>query len=168
MRRRALYNCGMTRKGPVPLSADLARCLEALDIPQVSLLASLHKAWPGIVGPLLSGKAVPGRFRNGVLTIVVRNHAWAQELQMRKTDLLSRIVAATGPKSPVAELRFAVGDVASPEERGGGAPEDEPETAGPDPEGRAEGADPEMRESLRAISRRLRPRAGGRPGDAGR
>jgi hypothetical protein len=146
----------MTRKGPVPLSADLERFLASLDIPQVALLVKLLKSWPGIAGPLLSTKASPGRFRNGALTIVVRNHAWAQELQMSKPVLLAKIAAATGPKSPVTDLRFVVGALPPAEEEQGEQPPDRPDLAAPEPEGLNDVADPEMRESLRAISRRLR------------
>ncbi|MBE0603174.1 MAG: DUF721 domain-containing protein [Deltaproteobacteria bacterium] len=146
----------MTRKGPSPLSADLERYLASLDIPEVSLLVSLHKAWPRIAGPLLTSKASPARFRNGVLTIVVRNHSWAQELQMSKPVLLSKIVAATGPNCPVTDLRFVVGAFPLPEAERDEPPDDGPDFAAPEPEGLADVADPEMRESLRAISRRLR------------
>jgi hypothetical protein len=147
----------VTRKGAVPLSEDLDRYLSALGIPQVTLLVSLHKSWPGIAGPILSAKATPARFRNGVLTIAVRNHAWAQELQLCKPGLLEKIVAATGPGSPVSDLRFVVGAV--PAEEGTAAePAEEPCAAAPDPEGLSSVPDAETRESLRAISRRLRPR----------
>jgi hypothetical protein len=151
---------GMTRKVPVPLSADLESCLASLDIPQLSLLVSLHKSWPAIAGPLVSAKAAPARFRNGVLTIAVRNHSWAQELQLCKPVLLAKIVAATGPKSPVTDLRFTVGSVPPPEEEPGESPGEPPDAAAPEPEGLSGVADPETRESLRAISRRLRPRSG--------
>ncbi len=146
----------MTRKGPVPLSADLERFLASLDIPQVSLLVKLLKSWPGIAGPLLSTKAAPGRFRNGVLTIVVQNHAWAQELQLSKPVLLAKIAAATGPKSPVTDLRFVVGALPPPEEERGEPPGEGPDPAAPEPEGLGDITDPEIRESLRAISRRLK------------
>ncbi len=155
----------MTRKGPVPLSADLERYLASLDIPQVSLLVSLHRSWSAIAGPLLSSKAAPGKFRNGILTVFVRNHAWAQELQMCKPVLLSKIIAATGPKSPVTDLRFLVGTVPLPADGRSEPPEDDPDRSAPEPEGLADVADPEMRESLLSISRRLRRRerrSGGR------
>ncbi|MCL1926960.1 MAG: DUF721 domain-containing protein, partial [Syntrophorhabdaceae bacterium] len=82
----------MTRKAPVPLSVDIERYLASLNIPEVSVLVSLRKAWPSIMGPLLSSKTFPARFRNSVLTIMVRNHTWAQELQMSKPMLLSKII----------------------------------------------------------------------------
>jgi predicted nucleic acid-binding Zn ribbon protein len=148
----------VTRKGPVPLAEDLDQYLSALGLPQVRFLVSLHKSWSGIAGPVLSVKAAPARFRNGVLTIAVRNHAWAQELQLCKPALLAKIVAATGPGSPVSDLRFVVGAV--PAEEGTAAePAAEPcNASAPDPEGLSSVSDPETREILRAISRRLRPR----------
>ncbi|MBI5904850.1 MAG: DUF721 domain-containing protein [Deltaproteobacteria bacterium] len=147
----------MSRKGAVPLSADIERYLASLGLPQVTLLVALHRTWERIVGPLLSAKAAPARFRNGVLTVAVANHAWAQELQLSKPALLAKIVEATGPKSPVTDLRFVVGPLPSREEDAAGKP-DPPDRAARDPEGLSSVADPETRESLRAIGRRLRPK----------
>lgn len=155
----------MSRDGPTPLAADLERFLEAIGVPQVSLLVRLHKEWPEIAGRLLAGKAHPIRFRNGTLTIGVRNHAWAQELQLAKPALLSNIRRALGSDAPVTDLRFVVGP---PEP---GEPEDRPavaETAGipppaPDPEGLSLVPDERTRESLRAIHRESR-RVGKPPG----
>ena len=148
----------MSREGPVPLSADLERFLEAIGIPQVSLLVGLHRAWPEIAGPLLAAKALPFRFRNGILTLAVRNHSWAQELRMAGPALLSNIRRVLGPEVPVTDLRFVVGpaEAAQPADR---SPEPEgndlpPE--GPDPEGLASVPDLQTRESLRRIHRRAR------------
>jgi hypothetical protein len=147
----------VSREGPVPLVSDLERFLEALGVPQVSLLVSLHRAWPAIAGPLLAGKAHPLRFRNGILTIGVRNHSWAQELQMARPALLSKINGALGPTSPVTDLRFTVGPVdgGEPAERSPAPPEAEPSPVDTDPEDIACVADPETRASLRAIHRRI-------------
>jgi hypothetical protein len=153
----------VSREGPTPLSADLERFLEAIGIPQVSLLVGLHRAWPEIAGPLLSGKAAPARFRNGILTLAVRNHSWAQELQLASPALLSNIRRALGPESPVTGLRFVVGPGEAPEP-GDRAPAPAPEATGlappgPDPEGLSSVTDAETRESLRRIHRRSRPSA---------
>lgn len=148
----------MTRKGPVPLSEDLERYLSALGLPQVTFLVCLHKSWTEIAGPILAAKASPARFRNGVLTIAVRNHSWAQELQLCKPALLAKVVAATGPGSPISDLRFVVGNLPAEEETAPGPIDDAPVPSVPDPEALADVSDAETRESLRAISRRLRPR----------
>ena len=138
------------------MSVDLERYLASLNMPEVSLLVSLRRAWPSIVGPLLADKTLPAKFRNGVLTIIVRNHAWAQELQMSKPTLLSNIIPAAGPYGPVSDLRFMVGTIPPPEEDLTG-PSSIPSTRPAiEPEGLSEVADPEIRESLRAIIRGMR------------
>jgi len=144
----------VSREGPIPLSSDLERFLEALGVPQISLLVSLHKAWPRIAGPLLAGKTFPLKFRNGVLTIGVPNHSWAQELQMSRSPLLARIAEALGEKSPVTDLRFAVGQPEAPEREARPRHRDpEAPPIAPEPEGLAGVSDPETRESLLAIQR---------------
>jgi len=145
------------RKDAAPLSSILDAFLESLRIPHVAFLVSLRKRWPEIAGPLVSRNAIPLSLRNDVLTVVARNHAWAQELQMSKTAILSRIRETVGERIPVRDLRFTVGPLAPTEEEA--APTEEPPfPAGPDPEGLSAVADPETRESLRAIHRRSRPR----------
>ena len=146
----------MSRKDPVPLSVDLERYIASLNIPEVSLLVSLRKAWTSIVGPLLADKTFPARFRNGRLLIMVCNHAWAQELQMSKSALLSKITSAAGPHSPVLDLRFVVGTIPPPEEDQTGTPEIIPTRPAMEPKGLSEVTDPEIRESLRAIIREMR------------
>jgi hypothetical protein len=154
----------VSREGPVPLSADLERFLEAIGIPQISLLVGLGKAWPEIAGPLLAAKALPLRFRNGILTLAVRNHSWAQELRMAGPALLSNIRRVLGPETPVTGVRFVVG-TAEAEEPGNRPPRAEAielPPPGPDPDGLSSVPDAETREILRRIHRRTR--AGEKPG----
>jgi len=146
----------MKRNDAAPLSSVLDSFLESLRIPHVAFLVSLRKGWPEIAGPLVSRNATPLSLRNGVLTVAARNHAWAQELQMGKTTLLSRIRETLGEKIPVTDLRFAVVPLAPDGEEEAVPPEERPLPAGPDPEGLSAVADPETRESLRTIYRRSR------------
>jgi Dna[CI] antecedent, DciA len=145
------------RKEAAPLSSVLASFLESLRIPHVAFLVSLRKRWPEIAGPLVSRNAIPLSLRNDVLTVVARNHSWAQELQMSKTAILSRIRETVGERIPVRDLRFTVGPLASTDEEAA-PPEEPPFPEGPDPEGLSAVADPETRKSLRAIHRRSRHR----------
>ncbi len=146
----------MRRKEAAPLSSVLSSFLESLRIPHVAFLVSLRKRWPEIAGPPVSRNAIPLSLRNGTLTVVARNHAWAQELQMSKTTLLSRIRETLGERIPVSDLRFAVGPLAPDGEAAEAKQEESPLPAGPDPEGLSAVADPETRESLRAIYLRSR------------
>jgi len=145
------------RKDAAPLSSILDAFLESLRIPHVAFLVALRKKWPEIAGPLVSRNATPLSMRNGVLTIVVRNHAWAQELRMSKTMMIGRIRETVGERIPVGDIRFTVGSLASVEEAEGPPPEEPSVPAGPDPEGLSAIADPETRESLRALHRRSAP-----------
>jgi predicted nucleic acid-binding Zn ribbon protein len=146
------------RKDAAPLSSILDAFLESLQIPHVAFLVSLRKRWPEIAGPLVSRNAMPLSLRNGVLTVVVRNHAWAQELRMSIVPMIGRIRETVGERIPVSDIRFTVGALAPVEEEEEAAPRMEPpRTAGPDPEGLSAVADPETRESLRALHRRSSP-----------
>jgi len=147
----------LRRKDAAPLSSILDAFLESLRIPHVAFLVTLRKRWPEISGPLVSRNATPLSLRNGVLTIVVRNHAWAQELRMSKTTMIGRIRETVGERIPVSDIRFAVGSIGPADEAEAQPREEPPLPAGPDPEGLSAVADPETRESLRALHRRSRP-----------
>lgn len=147
----------MKRKDAAPLSSVLDAFLESLRIPHVAFLVSLRKRWREIAGPLVSRNAIPLSLRNGVLTVVVRNHGWAQELRMSKTTMIGRIRETLGERIPVSDIRFAVGSLAPAGEAEAAPREEPPPPAGPDPEGLSAVADPETRESLRALHRRCRP-----------
>jgi predicted nucleic acid-binding Zn ribbon protein len=144
------------RKEAAPLSSVLDAFLDSLQIPHVAFLVSLRKKWREIAGTLVSRNAIPLSLRNGVLTIVVRNHTWAQELQMSKTTLIGRIRETVGEKIPVTDIRFTVGSLASSEEAENLPRQEPPLPACPDPAGLSAIADPETRESLRALHRRSR------------
>ena len=147
----------MRRKDAAPLSSILDAFLESLRIPHVAFLVSLRKRWPEIAGPLVSRNAIPLSLRNGVLTVVVRNHSWAQELQMSKVPMIGRIRETVGERIPVSDIRFTVGSIAPGGEEEA-APREEPaHPAGPDPDGLSAVADPETREILRALHRRSCP-----------
>ena len=146
----------MKRKDAAPISSVLDAFLESLRIPHVAFLVSLRKRWPEIAGPLVARNATPLSLRNGILTVVVRNHAWAQELGMSRTTMIGRIRETVGDRIPVSDIRFTVGSLASVEEAEAAPREKPPLPAGPDPEGLSAIADPETRESLRALHRRSR------------
>ena len=147
----------MRRKDAAPLSSILDSFLESLRIPHVAFLVSLRKKWPEIAGPLVTRNAMPLSLRNGVLTVAVRNHAWAQELRMSKIPMIRSIRETVGERIPVSDIRFTVGSLASVEEEEAAEREEPPHAPGPDPEGLSAVADPETRESLRALHRRSKP-----------
>lgn len=136
------------------VSELLEEVLSAQGLRSVTWIVRLCSQWPEIVGPLLSGKTFPVRLRNGVLTVLVQNHAWAQELQLRKPDLLERINAALG-SGTARDIRFAVGPFPDGEkEEPEALPEEANFPADTEPEGISGVADPETREILRSLARK--------------
>src|SRR4030065_276788 len=82
--------------------------VDALGLPAAATQVRLLRSWGEIVGPLLVGKTAPGKIRNGVLTVFVPNHAWAQELQLSQPALIEKIRSVVG-EGKVREIRFTVG-----------------------------------------------------------
>ncbi len=152
---------------PKKLSTILETVLvDALGLPAAAIQVRLLRSWDQIVGSFLGGRTSPGRIRNGVLTVHVPNHAWAQELHLSKPVLLEKIRAvADGEK--VREIRFAVepgiagfpvrGNEDSPVDAGIGGGEAEPI---PEPDDLEGIPDPETREILRSICRKSARRKG--------
>ena len=67
-------------------------------------------AWPGVVGPAVADHTVPvRRSRAGMLTVVCSSAAWAQELTMRREELVE-MLARAAPDAAVTGLRFSVAD----------------------------------------------------------
>jgi len=156
---------------PKRLSTFLDSVLaDTLRLPAAATQVRLIRSWEEIVGPLLSGKTAPGRIRNGVLTIFVPNHTWAQELQLSKPVLLERIQSAAG-REKVREIRFTVDSgscppaTAEPPKEAGGPPEPGADAHCDDssalkPNGLDEVRDPETREILLSIWRKFSSRKG--------
>jgi len=147
---------------------------DTLRLPAAAIQVRLLRSWEEIVGPLLSDKTAPGRVRNGVLTVFVRNHSWAQELQLSAPALLERIRAVAGQEK-VREIRFlvdaasclsgvpAAGERSPGEERkpSRGEGEADHDRISPHvPSGLEEVRDPETREILRSICRKSSRRKG--------
>ena len=146
----------MTQKGFVPLSVDIERILTSVDVPELSILFSLRKTWSSIAGDLVAQKAFPSMFRNGVLTVTVCNHSWAQELQMNKPVLLSKILSASSSHAPITDMRFLVGNVPAPKEKPVTPQEGIAADSFAASEELSKISDPLLRERLRGVIRGMR------------
>jgi hypothetical protein len=142
-------------KRSVAVSDVLDEVLAAQGLSSVTWMVRLSLEWPGIVGPILSGNTAPVKLRNGILTVLVRNHSWAQELQLQKPVLIRRIAAVLGEER-IRDIRFVTGPLPEAEP---GRPSPSKTSVSPgapiaDPEGIAGIDDPETREILRSLSRK--------------
>ncbi len=142
-------------KKPAKVSEFLEDALSSLGLSSVGWMVRIRSGWPGIVGPILSGNSFPARLKNGLLTVLVRDHSWAQELQLKKPLLIRGIAELLGEER-VREIRFVTGPLPRAESEEA-VPQVEFPSADrsvPDPEGLSRIGDPETREILRSISRK--------------
>jgi len=65
-------------------------------------------AWPQIAGGVVSAHARAEAVRDGVLIVAADTSAWAQELQMRRQQLLSRVAAQVG-EGVIRDIHFQTG-----------------------------------------------------------
>ena len=77
------------RGAPRPMSA----ALEALrdELAPETVLASVQRAWPGVVGEAIAAEARPISERGGVVTISCSAAVWAHELDLMAPMILGRL-----------------------------------------------------------------------------
>lgn len=128
--------------------------------------AAIAEAWRDVVGPAVADHTAPlRRSRAGVLTVACSSAAWAQELTMRRGELL-RLLGQRAPDAGVTGLRFAIADHVP---QGPPPPAPPPPPRPPDATARARGAeaaagveDPRLRRLVaRAAAAAARRAAGG-------
>jgi hypothetical protein len=72
-------------------------------------IGELTEVWPAAVGEAVARNAWPARVaRDGTLHVATSSSPWAFELAQLEADVLRRLRAAVGAKSP-KRIRFAVG-----------------------------------------------------------
>lgn len=89
----------------------------------------ITRQWADAVGEHLASKSSPEGFDHGKLTVAVTSAPWAQELRLRKSELLTRLNEVAG-RDLFSELKFVV---KNPKQRKGTSPLKstyEPEEAG--------------------------------------
>ena len=96
------------RRGELSSAAGLIG--RAVGRPEV--LKRLHaqivfRRWEECVGPVLASKSAPERFEGGTLWVAVSGASWAQELRMRKREILGRLNEFAGDEL-FKDARFGV------------------------------------------------------------
>lgn len=100
----------MGRRAPRSIGEALGRVRADLEPP--SLLAAVQAIWAETVGAQISAVAHPVSERRGVITVHCADTVWAEELNMMREELLSRLQQRlTGPHP--ADLKFRYGRLES-------------------------------------------------------
>lgn len=63
------------------------------------------KHWGEVVGSALADKSTPDRYEKGTLWVVATGSAWAQEIRLRKEEILVRLNEAAGEKGLFEDIR---------------------------------------------------------------
>lgn len=83
----------------------------ALGRPEVLRTARAQLAmrrWPEAVGEALADKTIPDRFDRGTLWVVASGSAWAQEIRLRKEDIVRRLNEIAAEPGLFREVRVGV------------------------------------------------------------
>lgn len=93
------------RRNPFPLADALTEFTESIQ--PSTPLATMQKAWPGLVGEAVAKWSTPVSESAGTVTIQCSDSVVAHELSMMSVDLLEKL-ASEVPDNRPKQLRFKV------------------------------------------------------------
>ena len=97
------------RKGElVGLGSALPRVLSELGLDEVRRAFEIGERWEEAVGPEIARHAKPVAIRGEVLEVAVESSVWAQQLQLRRPEILASLGRVLEGSAPT-DLRFRVG-----------------------------------------------------------
>jgi predicted nucleic acid-binding Zn ribbon protein len=102
------------RSEPKTVGAVLPGVLRDLGLGEAALGVRLAEAWAQLAGADAAAHSWPAGLRGGVLEVEVDSSVWAQQLQLRRPELLRALRAflaedATPSTPPLRDLRLRVG-----------------------------------------------------------
>jgi predicted nucleic acid-binding Zn ribbon protein len=89
------------------VGACLDQVTRGMGVPKAGTLGAVFSKWADLVGPEIASHAEPKSLRDGVLTVLVDQPAWAAQLGYLGSDLVTKIAAFTG-SSDVERVEFRV------------------------------------------------------------
>ncbi len=93
---------------PAKLGDVVAAVLQRAGLAERVAQAAVIPEWPGLVGAQIARVTEPVALqRDGTLVVLVKTHAWMQELSLLEHQLLQRLNADPG-RPPVARLRWVI------------------------------------------------------------
>lgn len=93
----------------------LSRAIERPEILRAARAGLALERWSEVVGPLLAERSRPDRYERGTVFVAVTGSAWAQELRMRREEIMSRLREISGEPSLFINIRFGVRALPDPE-----------------------------------------------------
>ena len=99
---------------PVPISGILGKTFSGKPLEKRLREGEIWQVWDSAVGEQVASKARPLNIRDGVLTVVVSNAPWMQQLNFLKKGIVAKINAAVG-EDLVTEIFLKAGRPVKPE-----------------------------------------------------
>jgi predicted nucleic acid-binding Zn ribbon protein len=93
---------------PTAVGAVLPDVLRELGLGEAATAARISAAWGEIVGPEAASHSWPAALRAGILDVEVDSSVWAQQLQLRRPELLAELARRLDAEAP-SGLRLRVG-----------------------------------------------------------
>ena len=95
-RLRGYSGSGPDPRDPQPFAAVLAKLVKARGWQKPAAEARIFAMWPQIVGEDLAAHSRPVKLEEGELTVEAESTAWATQLRLLTTKLLTRIAGEVG------------------------------------------------------------------------
>ncbi|RYG49293.1 DUF721 domain-containing protein [bacterium] len=92
----------------------LARAIERPEILRAARAGLILDRWSDVVGDFLAAKSRPDRYERGTVFVAVSGSAWAQELRMRREEILDGLREISGEPSLFINIRFGVRALPNP------------------------------------------------------
>ena len=86
----------------------LPKAVENAEVLRAARAGTVLRRWEEIVGELLASKSAPDRYDKGTVWVATQGSAWAQELRLKKPQLLERMEAMAGERGMFIDIRFGV------------------------------------------------------------
>jgi len=96
------------RGRPRAVGGVVGQVLSELGLEAAASAYRLAQRWEAIVGPEVAARCRPLGMRGQVLEAEVDSSVWAQQLQLRRPEILAALRRELGEEAP-SELRFRVG-----------------------------------------------------------
>jgi predicted nucleic acid-binding Zn ribbon protein len=96
-RRGGYSSSGADERDPQPIGQVAAELFAERDWEQPLAAARVFADWPSLVGAEIAARCQPVSLRDGELRLTAESTAWATQLRLLASALLSRLVAELGP-----------------------------------------------------------------------
>ncbi|HEY7134845.1 MAG TPA: DUF721 domain-containing protein [Acidimicrobiia bacterium] len=90
------YDEGKPARDPTRLGDAVHDVARGLGLPDPSIVTSVERVWPELVGDAIAAHSRPQSVRRRVLTVAVDSAPWATQLRYLESEIVARLGASLG------------------------------------------------------------------------